>query len=108
MSDFGIVLIIKKNTGPFTEGEKANISRLLTDIAASGDHEDISENFSKLEERDGNSLYTRFTEYYHDDAADEIREFAEEDDLPEAEEIAEQLQEKLGNGFSVSASMEDW
>lgn len=110
MSDFGIVLIIKKNNGLFNAVDKQNISRLLTEIIRAGDYGDTitNENFQELEERDEHDLYARLSEYYDGDDADEVREFAEEDDLPDAEEIAEQLQEKLGNEFSVSASIEDW
>lgn len=48
------------------------------------------------------------TEYYEDEDADEIREFAEEEDIQDCERIIEKLKPILETDFEMVAKFEDW
>ena len=111
MSDFGVVIIIEKENGAISEGEKTVINRNLTDIIFSGrKYTDFkkSGNFKNLYEWDEQSVCSKLAEYEMDEYADEIKEIVEDEELPLAEDIADELQKRLGEHFRVTASVEDW
>jgi len=110
MSDFGAIIIIKKVSGEMRPGDKNLIASHLVSIIDGGDYpkEIKTGNYKSLIEwGDEGALCSMLSEYYDDDE-DDIREFAEEEDMDEAEDIAEKLRGRLGPGFSITVAFEDW
>lgn len=110
MSDFGAVLIIKKVAGDMRPGDKNLIASHLVSIIETGHYSGSIKDgpYKNLNEwNEANELCSMLTENYDNDG-EESREFAEEEDMDDADEIAQKLRARLGPAFSVTASIEDW
>jgi hypothetical protein len=111
MSDFGAILILKKASGNFTAQDKELIVEKLSSIIEAGDYLDIIKkgNYKSLIDwEDDTALCSMLTEYFDDENSEEVRAFAKEDDIEDVEDIAQKLQSKLGNSFTVVSAFEDW
>ena len=110
MSDFGAILIFKKNTGTFSSTDKTRILTELRLIIKNGGYSSVIKDgdFKTLYEWEGTALCSKLSEYYDDEGADDVREFAEEEDMEEAKSIIAKLKQKLGSEFIITASFEDW
>jgi len=107
MSDFGSVVIFRKNEGDFSPEDISVIEQELKNVVIEEKYPSniTAGGFQTLKEWGEGVYCSMITEYYDDD---DLRKFAEEDDLPECERIIEDLQAILGGEFSMEASFEDW
>lgn len=111
MSDFGCILTFKKGSGSISESDKQAIIEDLDKIIPNSDYSMMIQDgdYKEFYEWDEGVLCVRLTEYYHGEDMDEdMIEFAKEEDLPDAVDIAEKLRLKLGNSFQVEALFADW
>ena len=110
MSDFGAIIVFTKKTGSFSTDDKKIIEKELKKIVTDKEFpSNITKgNFSELVSWGNNSYCSMITEYYEDEDAEEIRSFAEEDDIPDCERIIELLKSKLEDDFKMEAKFEDW
>lgn len=111
MSDFGSVLIIKKNNGSFSKDDKINVIKELNKLVTDSDYSFMIQegNHSTFYEMEEGIECIRLSEYYADeDMTEEIIDFAKEEDLTDAQDIAQKLQTKLGSSFTIIAEFIDW
>ncbi len=110
MSDFGAIITFKKKTGTFSSDDKTKIEKELKKVITEKEFpSNITKgNFEDLRIWDEDRYCSMITEYYLDENAEEIREFAEEDDIQECEKIIEKLKTNLETFFEMKASIEDW
>lgn len=109
MNQFGVVITIEKNDGPVSDNDKVNIREDLSDIMYERRYADFRRTglYKTLHVEDEQRVSSRLVEYKTDEYAEEFKEIAEDEELPLAEDIAHELQHLLGEGFRVSASIED-
>lgn len=110
MSDFGAIIIFKKKSGLFTSDDRKKVEKELKKVITDKEFpSNITEgNFAKLRGWDEDNYCSIVTEYYEDEDADEIREFAEEEDVQDCERIIEKLRPILETDFEMVAKFEDW
>jgi len=110
MSDFGAIIIFRKKTGSFSSDDKKKIEKELKKVITDKEFpSNITEgNFSELRGWDEDCYSSMITEYYDDEDTEEIREFAEEDDMQDCERIIEKLKLTLETDFEMEAKFEDW
>lgn len=110
MNHFGVILIIEKDNGLVSNEEKADIQQQLSDIMLAKRYADFRRtgNYRTLHAWDEESICSRLVEYWEEENADEVKEIAEDEELPLAQEIAEELQQRMGDDFWVTASVEEW
>jgi|SRR5690606_7594409 len=110
MSDFGAIIVFTKKSGTFTDYDKELIETKLKEIVTNTEFpSNITEgNFARLRGWEDDSYCSMITEYYEDEDSEEIREFAEEDDLQDCERIIEKLKPIFEEDFEMEAKFEDW
>jgi hypothetical protein len=110
MSDFGAIIIFRKKVGSFSSDDKKKIEKELKKVITEKEFpSNITEgNFAELRGWDDDAYCSMITEYYDDEDAEEIREFAEEEDIPDCELIIKKLTPTLESDFEMEAKFEDW
>lgn len=110
MSDFGCLLVFKKQSGSLSQTDKELIINELSQEISEGSYSFMIEegDYKTIYEWEDNSFCIRLTEYYSDEDEEEIWEFAQEEDLSDAKEIAEKLQLKFENSIDFTAIFTDW
>jgi hypothetical protein len=112
MSDYGSMLhLTKKDKSPLTDAEKELISQSLGKIKSENDFSDVlGEDFifkTIPVHNEKDRLVIILSEYW-DEGGDDNFEFAKENDIDQAESVAEKLTETLGQTFEIKASFENW
>ncbi len=110
MSDYGCIITFKKRSGNLSNSNKQAITNKLNELIPDSDYSYM------IQEGDYETFYDwgegieciRLTEYYFDDDEDEIAEFAEEEDLPDAEDIVEKLNQVFMNDIEIKALFTSW
>ncbi|MBT1705951.1 hypothetical protein [Chryseosolibacter indicus] len=114
MSDFGATLtLIKHNNREVTTEDRQLVNQELENFKAGNEFNNaLGENFiyeTLLIANDNTMLWIRLSEYWYGDRDNEENfEFAKENDLPQAEEIAIRLSRSLGKIFIIEAKFENW
>lgn len=110
MSDFGAIIKFKKNGEDISEENIESIKSTLKTVINTEEYpSNITEgNFENIISWEENTYASLITEYYDGEDADEIRSFAEEEDLQDCDRIVSALASILGNDYEISASFEDW
>lgn len=110
MSDFGAIIKFKKNDEEISEENIDSIKSALKTVINSEEYpSNIYEgSFANVIAWEENTYASLITEYYDGEDADEIRSFAEEEDLQDCNRIVSSLVSILGNDYEISASFEDW
>ncbi|MCB9261954.1 MAG: hypothetical protein H6607_06230 [Flavobacteriales bacterium] len=109
MSDFGCVLLFTKSDGELNSQDKQKVIEKLDEIIPDSDYSFMIQDgdYRTFSDWGDGIQCIRLTEHY-DDEDEELAEFAEEDELPDAEEIAQILQDLLGDGYEVKAEFTGW
>lgn len=110
MSDFGVLIKFKKNSGSFNKEDLAKIVSGLEQVVNPKDFPSniTNGNFLKLKEWDKGEYVSLITEYYLDQNEEELMDFAEEEDLEQAKDIIEKLKIILNDSIDMSAHLEEW
>ena len=109
MSDFGAIITFKKSGSSLSDSDRDSILKNFNKIVEDGEYSShiksrSSYKFNKLDGVD----CIKLTEYYEDEDADEIREFAEEEDIYEANEIIDSLKAVTDSSIEMEARFLDW
>lgn len=110
MSDFGAIIKFKKNGEDISEENIESIKSALKTVINTEEYpSNITEgNFENIIGWDENTYASLITEYYDGEDAQEIREFAEDDDIQDCNRIVSSLTNILGSDYEISTSFEDW
>lgn len=65
-------------------------------------------NFKTIKQWDEGQFASFISEYYYDENEEELRLFAEQEDLEQAKKIIEKLKNELSSEFEMTAHLEDW
>lgn len=109
MSDFGVIITFKKSGSSLSDTDRKSILTNFNKIVDDGEYSSHIKSRSsfKFYKLDGVDCI-KLTEYYEDEDADEIREFAEEMDMEEASEIIDSLKAVTDSSIEVEARFLDW
>lgn len=109
MSDFGAVLIFSKKGGKQGSDDKSLILQEVNKTIENGDYSSHIKGkiYKELYDWEDNSFCLKFTEYYDDDDREEIWEFAEEEDLEEAQELIDTISPHLPE-FNITSEFTSW
>lgn len=110
MSDFGALITFGEGSASLGPEKRAAILAAVNEAVQKGEYSShIKEKrYTELHEWEDETLCLKFTEYYNDDDRDEIWEFAEEEDVEEAEELIEQITPKLDPDLDIAVIFTDW
>lgn len=108
MSDFGVIIKFKRSSGSLQSSDLEAIKSALGEIITEQEYPDniVESNFLDLREWDEGEYVSIISEYYLDE--EEMRAFAEDEDLEQAKDIVLKLKTKLGSNFEISSHLEDW
>lgn len=110
MSDFGTIITAKKlATTSISSGELDQLSEKLKSLIQQKGFKDITgESWDYEFELAESDAIVRLSQYYYgDEDADEEREFVEEEELADAQELVEALKSEF-SGFDFSARVIEW
>lgn len=110
MSDFGVIIKFIKKGGNLTIDEIANIEEVLKRVVTTAEFpSNITEsNFATIKQWDEGEYVSFISEYYIDEDEEELRTFAEEEDLEQAKVIIEKLKNELSSDIEMTALLEEW
>jgi hypothetical protein len=110
MSDFGVIIKFSKPSSGLTSKEIEKIEEALKKVVTEEKFpSNITEgDFDTLKEWDEDEYVSFISEYYIDEDEEELKAFAEEEDLPEATKIIELLKSELPSEIEMSAHLEEW
>jgi hypothetical protein len=111
MSDFGSILIIKKSNGSLSNDDKQKITKELGKLVKDSEYSFMIQegNHTSFYEMEEGIECIRLSEYYADEEmTEEMIDFAREEDLFDAQDIAQKLQTKLGSTFTIMGDFIDW
>jgi len=114
MSDFGAYIeIAKKNNEPISLSEAEAINPLIEKMKESQEFsdslgEDFLYNLTEIENSKESLLLTLSEYWYGEDDDEENFEFAEDNDLSQAQEISKILEKAFGTIFTFEAKFENW
>lgn len=115
MSDFGTTIIVTKiSEKSFSSNEISSISSSLKGIIKKGDYEDaLGEKFNhEFEEVDDTppAIIVRLSEHYYgsnEKENEENKEFVSDIELPQAEEIVDELKKNYKD-YSFEFDLDEW
>ena len=111
MSDFGSLITLGKgSTKSLDQGQKANFLGALNEAISEGEYSILikERQYEEFVEWEDDTLSIMLTEYYDDEDRDDIWEFAEEEDIAQAEEIIEAVNAKLDEPIDMKAIFTEW
>ena len=110
MSDFGTIITAKKlTTTSISSGELDQLTEKLKSVIQQKGFKDITgESWDhEFESAESNAIVRLSQYHYGDEDADEEREFVEEEELADAQELVEALRSEF-SGFDFSAEVIEW
>ena len=111
MSDFGTLLVAKKQNGnKISENEMNSLSDTLKELIEKNDYSDaLGESFNyEFDESDGIEVIVQLSEhYYGNEDPDEMKEFVKEIELEQAKKIMEKMKTKFST-YNFDVSIEEW
>ena len=110
MSDFGAIITFQKKNGSFSDDDKELIIKELKNIINHGNFPSNIKNgdYVILKKWYNQTYCSMITEYYDDEDSEEIRGFAEIEDIEEANQIITELKKVIGINFDMEVRFEDW
>lgn len=110
MSDFGAIIIFRKKDGNFDSDDKNKIVNELKKVITEKEFTSniVGGNFSELKIWQENACCSMITEYYDDENANQIWDFAKENDIEDCKRIIKLLKSNLPDDFSIEAKFEEW
>lgn len=109
MSDFGCLLIFRKSGGRLSDSEKETIVDTLEGTIPDSNYSFAiqSGEYTEFYEWEDDVECIRLTEYYFD-GDEELYDFAKEEDLPDAEDIAQKLKKTLSEEVNIDVLFTEW
>jgi len=111
MSDFGTLLVAKKQNGNnISENEMNSLSETLKELIEKNDYSDaLGESFNyEFDESDGIEVIVQLSEhYYGNEDPDEMKEFVKEIEFEQAKKIMEKIKSTFST-YNFDVSIEEW